>query len=64
MENDVKAMMPKVGQASEEAVVQFISGGLFGLIMWWLGSRKRLSVEEVDDIFRQLAIPAIKVAVR
>ena len=62
--DDVKAMMPKVGQAPEEAVVQFISGGLFGLIMWWLGSRKHLSAEEVDEIFRQLAIPALEAAVR
>jgi AcrR family transcriptional regulator len=58
--DDVKATMPKVGQPPEEAVVQFISGGLFGLIMWWLGSKKRLSAEEVDDIFRKLAIPALK----
>lgn len=62
--DDVKAMMPKVGQAPEEAVVQFISGGLFGLIIWWLGRRKRPSVEEIDEIFRRLAIPALKAAAR
>ena len=62
--DDVKAMMPKGGQAPEEAVVQFIAGGLFGLIIWWMGSRKRLSVEEIDEIFRRLAIPALKATVR
>ncbi len=60
--DDVKAMTPKAGQTPDEAVVQFIAGGLFGLIMWWLASRKSLSAEEVDGVFRQLAIPAIKAA--
>ena len=58
--DDVKAMMPKGGQVPEEAVVQFIAGGLFGLIMWWLSGKRRLSVEEVDGLFRRLALPAIK----
>ena len=62
--DDVKALAPQSAQAPEEAVVQFIAGGLFGLMMWWLGSKKRLSVEEVNGIFRQLAIPALKAAVQ
>ena len=62
--DDVKAMVPHGAQVPEEAVVQFIAGGLFGLIMWWLGSKRRLSVEELDGLFRQLAIPATEAVVR
>ncbi len=43
----------------EEAIVQFIAGGLFGLMLWWLGAKKRLSVDEVEVLFRKLAIPAL-----
>ncbi len=46
----------------EEAIVQFIAGGLFGLMMWWLGGKKRLSVVEVEALFRKLAVPALKAA--
>lgn len=55
---DVKAMGARA-QAREEAVVQFVAGGLFGLMMWWM-SKKRHSVDEVDGLFRQLAIAATK----
>jgi hypothetical protein len=47
-----------------EALVQFIAGGLFGLLMWWMDGRMRLSVEQVNAIFRGLAIPAMKAALR
>lgn len=57
---DVRATIPRGGQVSEEAVVQFVSGGLFGLMMWWLGSRKRISVEEMDRLSRGLALAAIR----
>ena len=43
-----------------EALVQFIAGGLFGLLMWWLEGKMRLPVEEVNSIFRRLAIPAVR----
>jgi AcrR family transcriptional regulator len=47
-----------------EALVQFIAGGLFGLLMWWLDGKTRLSVTEVNALFRTLAIPALKAAAR
>lgn len=62
---DVKEVVAVKGSAksvSEESVVQFIAGGLFGLMMWWLGGKRRLSVDEVGTLFRQLAIPALKAA--
>lgn len=43
-----------------EALVQFIAGGLFGLLMWWLEGKMRLPVEGVNSLFRRLANPAVK----
>ena len=45
-----------------DALVQFIAGALFGLLMWWLGGKNRLSVAEANSLFRKLAIPALKTA--
>jgi AcrR family transcriptional regulator len=45
-----------------DAVAQYIAGGLFGLLIWWLDGKPRLSVAEVDALFRKLAIPALKAA--
>ena len=63
---DVKAMTLQARNQSAplEASAQFIAGGLFGLLMWWLSGKMRLSVEEVDGAFRRLAIPALKAAAR
>lgn len=59
---DVKAL-PAQSEMPEEAIVQFIAGGLFGLMMWWLSGKMRMSVEQMDETFRRLAIPAVKGAV-
>jgi AcrR family transcriptional regulator len=63
--DDVKALLPRSGSvpASVEAAVQFVAGGLFGLLRWWLDGRAR-NVEEVDSLFRRLAIPAVTAALR
>ena len=60
--DDVKALMPqKAGAATpHEGVVQLIAGGLFGLVLWWVDGTMKLSVEDVDALFRRLAIPAIR----
>jgi AcrR family transcriptional regulator len=47
-----------------EALVQFIAGALFGLLMWWMDGKTRLSIAEVNALFRTLAIPALKAAAR
>jgi AcrR family transcriptional regulator len=59
---DVKTMAPRGGEGSApvEAVVQYVAGGLFGLLAWWADGKMRLSVEEVSGLFRRLAIPATK----
>lgn len=64
--DDLKAMTSgsATGSTPAEAVVQFVAGGLFGLLMWWADGKMRLSVEEVNTLFRRLAIPAIKAALR
>lgn len=59
--DDVKAATDR-GAASAhtiDAVAQFIAGGLFGLLVWWLSARPRLSPAEVNALFRQLAMPAL-----
>ena len=43
-----------------QALAQFIAGGLFGLLVWWLNDRSPISVEEVNAMFRKLAIPAFR----
>lgn len=64
--DDLKAMAPgrDAGSTPTEAVVQFVAGGLFGLLMWWVDGKMRLSVEEVNTLFRRLALPATKSALR
>ena len=47
-----------------EAMVQLIAGGLFGLLTWWGNGKLRMPVEEVNTLFRRLAIPAVKAAAR
>jgi AcrR family transcriptional regulator len=63
---DVKALVPRSasGAAPAEAVVHFVASGLFGLLMWWMDTKMRPSVEDVNALFRRLAIPAVKAAVR
>jgi AcrR family transcriptional regulator len=62
--DDLKAMIEGIEshRAVTDAVVEFIAGGLFGLLVWWLGSKDRLSVEEMNALFRRFAIPAAKAA--
>jgi AcrR family transcriptional regulator len=43
-----------------EATAQFVGGGLFGLLLWWGSGKMRMSVDEVDSIFRRLAVPALR----
>lgn len=61
--DDVKEMLPRGDAHTQEALVQFIAGGLFGMLMWWLRGKMRASVEDLNAVFRQLAIPAVKAAV-
>ncbi len=64
--DDLKAMGSRSGTGSmpSEAAVQFLAGGLFGLVIWWVDGKMRMSVDDVNALFRRLAIPAVKAAVR
>lgn len=62
---DVKTILPRDDTSiPADALVQFLVGALFGLLMWWLDGKMRLSVEEVNELFRRLAVPAVKIAQR
>lgn len=58
---DMKAVVArgKARSVPTEALAQFIAGAFLGLLMWWLDGKMRQSVEEVDAIFRRLAIPSV-----
>lgn len=44
--------------AVDEAAVQFVVGGLWGLMMWW-AREPQTSPDEVSDAFNRLATPVI-----
>ena len=64
--DDLKAMVGRRDNRSApaEAVVQFVTGGFFGLAMSWATGKLPLSVEEVNALFRRLAMPGVKAALR
>ncbi len=43
-----------------EALAQFVAGGLLGLVISRAERKKHLSVEELEAIFRRMAIPAVR----
>jgi AcrR family transcriptional regulator len=56
--DDVKTTVQR-DQEGAEALAQFIAGGLFGLLIWWLNGKMGLSVAEINELFRKFAIPAL-----
>lgn len=62
---EVKAVVPRApaSQTRVEAAVQFVAGGLFGVLMWWIEGRAR-DVDEMDGLFRRLAVPAVRAVLR
>ena len=59
---DLKAMIVRAeGHPTRTAALaEFLAGGLFGMLLWWLSSRTGVSVEDLNDLFRRFAIPAVK----
>lgn len=47
-----------------EAVTQFVVGGLIGLATSWVNETRQLSADEIDTLFRQMAIPAAEAMLR
>lgn len=65
--DEVRAMLPASASPQNsivEPVVQFLAGGLFGLLRPWAEGKLRLSVAEVNTLFRKLALPALKSVTR
>jgi hypothetical protein len=62
--DDLKATAARSDAQSTatSAIVEFIAGGLFGLLLWWLSGKAKLSGEELNELFRRFAIPAAKAA--
>jgi AcrR family transcriptional regulator len=60
--DEVKQMIAPGGATTPpvEAIAQYIGGGLFGLLLWWSDGQMRMPIEDVDAVFRRLAIPSLK----
>lgn len=62
---EVRALAPSAaGGTPSEAVTQFVAGGLFGLLSWWMDGRTRVSVEEMHALCVKLAGPALRATAR
>jgi AcrR family transcriptional regulator len=60
--DDLAALAPAGGKAAGgtfEGVVHFVVGAFLGVLIWWLDSPHPLPPEEVDALFRRLALPGI-----
>lgn len=63
---DVKAVFPREEYSSvpTEALVRFIAGAFFGVLIWWLEGATTLSAREIDATFRKLTVPVVTMAAR
>lgn len=54
----VRAQLPDSGglAAHREAVVRYLAGAFVAMLTWWLDSGAKLPAEEIDALFRRLAI--------
>lgn len=59
---EVKALFPRAEAAATEAVVQSVAAALFGLLVWWMDGRARMTADEVTALFRGMALAAVKAA--
>jgi AcrR family transcriptional regulator len=50
------------GARELDALTQFFAGAFVGLLTWWLESRTSMPVDEVDRLFRRLALPVLTAA--
>ena len=63
--DDIEAMGRRRDKRSEpaEAVVQFVTGGLFGLAMLWATGKLGMSVDEVNALFRRFTMSGVRASV-
>ena len=64
--DDIKTLVRRRENRWEptEAVVQYVTGGLFGLAMLWATGKLALSVDEVNALFHRLAMSGVKATLR
>jgi len=46
--------------APPEAVAQALASALYGLLVWWMDSKPRMTVDEVYELFRKMAAATTK----
>ena len=47
-----------------EAAVQFVAGGLIGLLVSWVDETRQLSLDEIDALFRRMATHAAEAVLK
>jgi AcrR family transcriptional regulator len=58
---ELKALAPASAQAHEvDALSHQIASGLFGLLVWWMDGRSRMTAGEASDLFRRSARAALR----
>jgi AcrR family transcriptional regulator len=57
---EVLAAGRRTDEGQVEAAVQFITGGLMGLLVTWLNGMSRVSAAALDERFRLMAIPVVE----
>lgn len=64
--DDLDALIPRRSRdrVRLEATTQFVAGGLLGLLVSWLNEMPMLSVDDLDALFRRMAIPAAQAVLR
>jgi AcrR family transcriptional regulator len=62
---EVKALAARrrSGAFPVEAVSHALASALFGLLVWWMESRPRLTAEDVSDLYRRTALASVRAAV-
>lgn len=61
---DVKALFPKEEYSSvpTEALVRYIAGAFYGVLVWWLEGSTPLSAQDINKAFRKLTLPVVTTA--
>ncbi|MEW5852628.1 MAG: TetR/AcrR family transcriptional regulator [Myxococcota bacterium] len=64
--NELKEQVPRLRETAipSEAVVQYLTGAFLSLLTWWADGKARMTATQMDDVFRALALPAMKAALR
>ena len=58
---ELKALAPARAQAQDvDALSHQIASGLFGLLVWWMDGRSRMTADEVSDLCRRGARVALR----